>query len=63
MKTIVFYIAMTVSAFLLAGCNKTEQTTANAPAKTEQQTKEPKNIMRMDKPGPAPDPSKYKGTY
>jgi PBP1b-binding outer membrane lipoprotein LpoB len=62
MKSIVFYIAITVSAFLLAGCNKTEQT-ANAPAKTEQQTKELKNIMRMDKPGPAPDPSKYKGTY
>jgi hypothetical protein len=62
MKAAVFYIAMTASAFLVAGCNKTENT-VDGPAKSEQQNKEPKDIMRMDKPGPAPDPSKYKGTY
>lgn len=60
MRALTSYIAITVALLSIAGCNKDEKVT-DAPAKSEQSAKEPRNIMRMDKPGPAPAPSKYKG--
>ena len=61
MKAIVFYVAMTASTLLTAGCDETENI-AGVPAKSEQQAKETKNIMRFTVQ-PKPDPSQYKGTY
>lgn len=62
MKASTLYIAMTVAILSIAGCNNDEKV-ADTPAKSEQPAKESRNIMRMDKPGPAPEPSKYKGKF